>query len=300
MSVVRVRAPAKVNLWLHVLAREDSGYHSLESLFCALELADELTIARGGEEISLRVEGGIETGPPTGNLVVRAARRFLGEVGRPDEGLSIELRKHIPAAAGLGGGSSDAAATLRALNKLFGDPLVEEELLRIAIELGSDVPFFLCGSPLALGWSRGERLLSLPPLPAAGVLVAHPGEPMSTRGAFQRIAELRGGAYRPRASLVRLEDLGGWEGVAARAHNDFEDVACERVPRLRDGLEILHRSGARIALLAGSGASIFAVFDRPSPPASAAIELQAKGFTVWSTATLTALPEPVLRRQSSG
>src|SRR5690606_33359947 len=94
VSVVRVRAPAKVNLWLHVLAREDSGYHSLESLVCALELADELTIARGGEEISLRVEGGIETGPPTGNLVVRAARRFLGEVGRPDEGLSIELRKH--------------------------------------------------------------------------------------------------------------------------------------------------------------------------------------------------------------
>ncbi|HEX6924491.1 MAG TPA: 4-(cytidine 5'-diphospho)-2-C-methyl-D-erythritol kinase [Longimicrobiaceae bacterium] len=295
MSVVRINAPAKVNLWLHILAREDSGYHSLETLFCAIDLADELTIARGGRGITLQVEGGIETGPPTDNLVVRAARRFLDEVGRPDEGLSIELHKRIPAAAGLGGGSSDAAATLRALNRLFGGPLAEEVLLQIAIELGSDVPFFLCGSPLALGWSRGERLFALPPLPAASVLVAHPREPMSTAGAFQRIAQLRGGAYRPRASLVRLAELGGWEGVAARAHNDFEDVVCERLPRLREGLEILRRSGARIALLAGSGASIFAVFDHRSPPLSAAPELHAKGFTVWLAATLTALPEPALQ-----
>src|SRR5690606_38345957 len=126
VSVVRINAPAKVNLWLHILAREDSGYHSLETLFCAIDLADELTIARGGRGITLQVEGGIETGPPTDNLVVRAARRFLDEVGRPDEGLSIELHKRIPAAAGLGGGSSDAAATLRALNRLFGGPLAEE------------------------------------------------------------------------------------------------------------------------------------------------------------------------------
>lgn len=300
MKAVRILAPAKVNLWLRVLAREASGYHALESLFCALELADELRVSRSGEGIRLRVEGGVDTGPDTENLVVRAARRFLAEVDEEGTGLSIELRKRIPAAAGLGGGSSDAAATLRALNRLLGDPLSDDTLLQLGTELGSDVPFFLCGSPLALGWSRGERLLALPPLPTAQVLLAHPGEPMPTGGAFHRIAQLRGGEYRLQASRIHAVELTGWDTMARRAINDFESVAIERVPMLAEGLEALRQAGARIALLGGSGASIFGLFDADPPPPAAAAELRALGFAVQPTRTLTSMPKAELTATSAG
>lgn len=300
MKAVSMLAPAKVNLWLRVLAREASGYHGLETLFCALELADELRVSRGGEGIRLRVEGGFDTGPDRENLVVRAARRFLAEVHEEGTGLSIELRKRIPVAAGLGGGSSDAAATLRALNRLLGDPLSDDTLLQLSIELGSDVPFFLSGSPLALGWSRGERLLALPALPVASVLVAHPGEPMPTAGAFHRIAQLRGGEYRPQASRIPAEVLTRWDTIAERAINDFGPVAIERVPKLAEGLDALRGAGARIALLAGSGASIFGIFDAHEPPSAAAAELRALGFTVQPTRTLTSMPEALLEPASAG
>jgi len=142
--MVRRGAPAKVNLSLRVLARERSGYHQLETLFCALELRDEIEIERGGGALSLQVEGA-ELGPPEENLVHRAAVAFHDAAGiRPDT--RIRLRKRIPAGAGLGGGSSDAAATLAALNALHGAPLGPTHLLRLGAELGSDVPFFLCGS----------------------------------------------------------------------------------------------------------------------------------------------------------
>ncbi|MBA2244718.1 MAG: 4-(cytidine 5'-diphospho)-2-C-methyl-D-erythritol kinase, partial [Gemmatimonadetes bacterium] len=172
-EVVEVLAPAKINLWLRILAREESGYHSLETLFCAVSLADTVRISRA-PELVFEVEGEIEVGPPERNLCVRAAERFYREMGRTPE-VRIELVKRIPSAAGLGGGSSDAAATLRALNTLHGGPMPSDMLLQMGSELGSDVPFFLCGSPLALAWGRGERLLALPPLPPRPVLIAHPG-----------------------------------------------------------------------------------------------------------------------------
>ncbi|HEX2091942.1 MAG TPA: hypothetical protein VHG28_06045, partial [Longimicrobiaceae bacterium] len=181
---VRVEAPAKVNLRLRILAREETGYHALETLFCAVSLADTVEVRPGGAGIALEVRGGVDTGPPEHNLVVRAAERFYRDLGG-SPALRIELTKRIPAAAGLGGGSSDAAATLRALNLLHGEPFARAGLLQMAIGLGSDVPFFLCGSTLALGWGRGERLLALPPLPTRPVLIAHPGVAMPTGEAFR-------------------------------------------------------------------------------------------------------------------
>jgi 4-diphosphocytidyl-2-C-methyl-D-erythritol kinase len=290
-DAVSVEAPAKVNLRLAILAREASGYHSLESLFCAISLADLLTVRRGDPGIALTVEGSVNTGPPERNLAVRAAHRFYEELGE-FPAIAIHLEKCIPSAAGLGGGSSDAAATLRALNALHGEPVDRASLLRMAIELGSDVPFFLCGSALALGWGRGERLLVLPPLPERAVLVAHPGVAMPTPEAFAATAERRGPAPPPRAFAMDAADLADWGAVERLAMNDFGEVVAERIPVLNDALAAMRDAGARIALLAGSGGSVFGVFHTDDARDAARARVEALGLACWSAHTLTALPAP--------
>lgn len=286
---VRVDAPAKVNLRLRVLAREASGYHGLESVFCAISLADAVVARTAEPGIRLRVSGGIDTGPPERNLVVRAAERFHAAIGA-EPAVELSLAKRIPSAAGLGGGSSDAAATLRALNALHGEPLGRAELLQLAIELGSDVPFFLCGSTLALGWSRGERLLALPALPPRPVLVAHPGVAMPTGEAFRRIAELRGERTAPEAFAFGLELLEGWPGISALAENDFEAPAFERVPVLADAKRAMEGAGALVCLLAGSGASLFGVFPSADERDDAERGLEALGMATWGATTLESEP----------
>jgi 4-diphosphocytidyl-2-C-methyl-D-erythritol kinase len=291
MAGVVVEAPAKVNLRLRVLARESGGYHGLETLFCAISLGDAVRVEPGGPGIALRVEGAVDTGPPERNLVVRAAERFYRETGFPPA-VRVELVKRVPSAAGLGGGSSDAAATLLALNALHGEPATRADLLRWSGGLGSDVPFFLCGSPLALAWSRGERLLVLPALPVRPVLVAHPGLPLPTPGAFARIAERRGGDYHPEPLALAWEALTSWEGVATLAVNDFEPVADERMPRLAAARRLLAATGAQIAMLSGSGAAVFGIFATGADLAGVAAALRAEGFATWRTATLERVPEP--------
>jgi 4-diphosphocytidyl-2-C-methyl-D-erythritol kinase len=293
VSVVEVAAPAKVNLRLCILAREASGYHALETVFCAVSLSDTVTVRRGEPGIRLRVEGGVDVGPPERNLAVRAAERFCREIGQPPA-LDISLVKRIPSAAGLGGGSSDAAATLRALNALNGGPLPRAALLQLAIELGADVPFFLCGSPLALAWGRGERLLALPPLPVRSVLIAHPGVAMPTAEAFREIAARRGDAYPPLASGIGLDALRHWESIARLAMNDFEPVVTDRIPVLNDALRVLREGGAEIALLAGSGSSVFGVFAGEAARDAADARLRALGMRCWRAETLAEDPAPRL------
>lgn len=252
-------APAKINLFLRILAREEGGFHCIETVFCGISLADRVEVTIGSESgIRLEVTGSVETGPPSQNLAVRAAEAFLGRLGK-DRPLLIRLRKRTPAGAGLGGGSSDAAAVLRLLDRLHPAALSREQLLEIAAELGSDVPFFLAESPLALAWSRGERLLELPSLPARPLLIVHPPEPLPTPEAYTAFSARRG-SYRPRPRIVFLSELAEWERVAAAAHNDFEEVAAERIPRVGEALRRLRRAGAIVALLSGSGSAVFGLF----------------------------------------
>jgi 4-diphosphocytidyl-2-C-methyl-D-erythritol kinase len=288
---VTLLAPAKVNLRLKVLAREESGFHALETVFCAVSLADELEVRRTGDAgVRLAVEGGVDTGPPERNLVVRAAERFYQTLRRPPH-LDVRLGKRIPAAAGLGGGSSDAAAMLRALNALEGGPLTTGDLLVIGAELGSDVPFFLCGSSLALAWSRGERLLALPPLPARPVLVAHPGAAMPTPEAFRRLAAARG-AYAATGAALALEDLTDWGAISAIAANDFDTIAVAEMPLLADAIATMRAAGAEVALLAGSGAAVFGIFRDASDRDGVGAAVKGLGLACWPAETLVALPEP--------
>ena len=286
-----VAAPAKANLFLRILAREESGFHALETLFCALSLADTVAVRRGAPGVRLRVEGSVDTGPPERNLCVRAAERFYAALGEAPA-VDIHLTKRIPSAAGLGGGSSDGAAALRALNALHGEPFDRAALLRMAIELGSDVPFFLCGSALALAWSRGERLLPLPPLPPRPVLIAHPGTAMPTAEAFRRLAERRGG-YVPDARSLPLDRLGDWDSVAALAENDFEEVVIGEIPVLSNALDAMRDAGASIARLAGSGSSVFGVFASDEERDVAAARLRSLRLACWAAETLT--QEPAVR-----
>jgi len=288
-----VRAPAKVNLTLRVLAREETGYHQIETLFCALELADTLELRTGGDGIRLEVEGA-ELGPVDDNLVVRAARAFERATGKSLD-VGIRLRKEIPAGAGLGGGSSNAAATLDALNELHGRPLDDAALVELAADLGSDVAFFLCRSPLALAWGRGERLLPLPPLPRAQVLLAVPGFAIPTPEAYRDLAAYRAETRaRAGAAVIPLGALASWEEVARAAANDFEPPTFRRFPELAELKRLLVEAGAHIALLSGSGSALFGIFpdEKQRDAAVSALHAHGTGRRLISTATAAGLPLP--------
>jgi 4-diphosphocytidyl-2-C-methyl-D-erythritol kinase len=296
--VVDVAAPAKVNLVLRILEREPSGYHRIETYFQLLELADRVRVELApAEGIELEVTGA-DVGPAQDNLALRAARAYLEEAGLR-VGVCIHLEKRIPAGAGLGGGSSDAAATLRALDALLG-ALPREALHRVSSRLGSDVPFFLCGSALALGRGRGEELCAMPPLPPLPVIVAFPGVHVSTAAAYQAIDRSReAGADRPAAATgsAGVTPLGDepldWAAIERLAHNDFEGLICETHPEVARARAALQGTDPRFVLLSGSGSALFAVY-RDAATAHAALTrlLRESAAAHLLTRTVASVPAP--------
>lgn len=267
---ITIAAPAKVNLWLRVGPRQDSGFHGISTLFCALDLADTVVIREGPTGDGAGVEATFapplealpDLGPPEENLAVRAARAFAERAGLA-ETPTIQLVKRIPSGGGLGGGSSDAGAVLRALRRLHPRALAAEEVLDIAVGIGSDVPFFVQGGALAHGSGRGERLQPGDPLPPRPVVLILPPFPVSTGNAYRWLDESR----EERAEVASLDadaDLSGsaltWDAVCADATNDFEGPVFDRHPELRTVRDALRSRGARPALLAGSGSAVFGVF----------------------------------------
>lgn len=286
-----VEAPAKVNLVLHVLGRRTDGFHEIETLFQAVALADHVLVERGGGDVSLDVHGA-ELGPTEQNLAWRAARALLDATGRRD-GLHVRLDKRIPAGAGLGGGSSDAAAVLRLGNHLLGDLLDGTALSALGAELGSDVPFFLGDGALAWGRGRGEVLEALPPLPEASVVVVMPPVHVATGGAYASLARQReSGGQRP-CSGTFTDVPASWEEVAEVASNDFESVVPGAHPEVERALAALRARGARPALLSGSGGASFGMFpDRASAETAAATLRDELGWPVASTHTRSEFPLP--------
>lgn len=283
---MRPEAAAKVNLFLRVLQREPGGYHRIQTLFCALELADTVHVAlEESPGIRLEVEGA-DLGPSTHNLAYRAAAAFLEHAG-PVAGVSIRLRKRIPAGGGLGGGSSDAAAVLRALDTHLPGHVPPERLDAIARRLGSDVPFFLRGGPLAWGEGFGERLTPLPPLPSRPVVLVVPPFPIATAAAYAWLDEDRD-MEAEHAAPVRVPSLGDWEAVAGFALNDFEAPVFRRHPLLRELRDGLAAGGAVLALLAGSGSTIFGVFPDDARAAAAARAIATRAPAVRVVRTRTA------------
>jgi 4-diphosphocytidyl-2-C-methyl-D-erythritol kinase len=258
-DAVTVAAPAKVNLFLRVLAREADGYHGLETLFCLVSLADTLRAERRGERgVTIEVEGA-DVGPPEQNLALRAAGLVLEATGHRF-GAHLILTKRIPVRAGLGGGSSDAAAALHAVNALANGAIPRHELLQLAARLGSDVPFFMTGAPLALAWGRGDRLLRLPPLPAAPVLLLTPPEGIGTADAYAWVDGVRGAGARRGAVALDLDALSRWGDIGRMSGNDFESPAFERMPGVRAAFEALAGTHPLVCRMSGSGSTLFGVY----------------------------------------
>ena len=280
-SGARVVAHAKINLALRVLARRADGYHTIETLFARIGLGDLVTVRvrDAGRELHCT---GADVGPPERNLALRAATAFAEAVGWP-RGFSVEVEKRVPVGGGLGGGSADAGAVLRALAALAPRPVPQDELLRLALLLGSDVPFLTLEAPLALAWERGERLLRLPALPARSVALVLPGFAVATADAYAWVDEARVQAADGPA-VLDAGRLARWEDVAVFAANDFEEPVARRHPGLPGILRGLRRSGATIAHLCGSGSSVFGVFE--APPDAAQLSREIPG-TIALTETLS-------------
>lgn len=289
-SAIRVAAPAKVNLFLRVYEVRPDGFHGLETLFQAIDLADDVVVERHGKGVELEVRGA-DLGAAKDNLAFRAATRLLQETGS-DAGLRVELTKRIPVGAGLGGGSSDAAAVLKAGGRLLGVPTSEPLLARLGAELGSDVPFFLGASPLAVGRGRGELLEPVPPLPTADLVLVTPPVHVSTAWAYRALDTARESGAGERGPPLPGQP-GDWEDVAAHAHNDFQTVVAASHAEISRALTALERSGARVSLMSGSGSASFALFgDRGSAERAAAALSSELGWPCTPARTLTQLPAP--------
>lgn len=279
------KSPCKVNLLLNILGKRADGFHELETVMHPVNVFDELSFARVTRGFHLTCS---DASLPTdaGNLVHRAAMAFLHRTEIRD-GVRIHLEKRIPLAAGLGGGSGNAATTLLGLNELFGKPLSVKALHEIAVTLGSDVPFFLQPKP-ALGTGRGENIQSLDFFPAmhgAAFLLVHPGFGISTPWAYQNLARfpdaLNGvpGRARKLISLLQSADL---RAAAKEFYNSLEAPALKKYPLLELFQEFLRENGAAGALMSGSGSTIFAVSENPAAAEQLAEKFKSKfGETYW-------------------
>jgi 4-diphosphocytidyl-2-C-methyl-D-erythritol kinase len=283
--IVSVSAPAKINLFLRVLARHDDGYHGLETLLCLVNLADALTAERReGHGVTID-SSSTELGPADRNLAVQAAASVLQATGNKFA-IHLTLVKNIPARAGLGGGSSDAAAALHAANRLSGDAIPRHELLQLAARLGSDIPFFLLGAPLALAWSRGERLLRLPALPAAPALLLTPRVSVGTAEAYAWLdsaMQSHGG----RGSVgLDLDALSRWGDIARMAGNDFESPVFGRHGEIRQAFEALVGTRPLVCRMSGSGSTLFAIYRTARDRDDAVMILGRKHGTITAVETL--------------
>jgi 4-diphosphocytidyl-2-C-methyl-D-erythritol kinase len=257
----RVRAYAKLNLGLRVLYKRPDGYHELRTIFQTISLADSLEISfTAAKSTVIAMEGTPEI---PDNLAERAARLVMEAAGKHGA-VGLRLSKFIPAGAGLGGGSSDAAAVLLALPVLAGVRIPMEQLTAMAAKLGSDVPFFLYGGT-ALGLGRGEELYPLPDGPAARVLLVAPNVHSSTADAYRDLSvTLTNVGLQNKLDSFQRSAWGGCSGEdKSILINDFEAVVMARYPQL-DGIRgRLRRGGATRVAMTGSGSAIFGIFDNP-------------------------------------
>ena len=259
---MEIQAFAKLNLTLDILGRREDGYHDLRMVMQSITLADTLTLEENRGE-GLRVSANLRF-LPTGekNLAAAAALRFWEALGREPEDLDIRIEKRIPVCAGMAGGSSDAAAVLRALNQRAGDPFSPKELARLGERVGSDVPYCVLGGT-ALAEGRGEVLTPLAPLPRCWVVACKPDFPISTPELFAQADRVKLRRRPDTAGLVAALEAGDLGGVARRMYNVFEDVLPARLyTRVAEIKNILIQCGALGANMSGSGPTAFGLFDR--------------------------------------
>jgi 4-diphosphocytidyl-2-C-methyl-D-erythritol kinase len=290
-----VGAQAKVNLFLHVLAHDATGYHQIDTLFCRLTLADDVVVrlpgagatSSGARSIDCT---GDDAGPADENLAYRAATLYAARRGWPS-GFAIEVTKRIPVGGGLGGGSADAGAVLRVLRALDPNPPDPAHLQLWAAQLGADVPLMTLESALALGRGRGDQLLPLPALPSRAVALYVPDFRVSTREAYEwldgaRAGDSNAGDRRAAPAGAReLAALSHWTGVVPLMANDFESVVGQRHPQVSTMVSRLRAlPDAAAALMSGSGSTVYCVMSGSHPPRESVMGSVAGRFVMTATA----------------
>ncbi len=287
--VFTVAAPAKLNLHLDITGMRPDGFHSLVSIFHAVDLEDELRFYRVPGEAGSEVSGGFDC-PPEDNLIIKAVNLFGKTLGR-GESFRIEAVKKIPAGAGLGGGSSDAAAVLKGLNGYYGGPLTQRELLRLGESLGSDVPFFLGESTASLVTGRGEVLRDLPPLKGYAGILAVPPVAVATPRAF--------GLFDREGGVSGLMDQGEirrvYEGLGAAPwpfYNSFTRSLISHYPVIKEILDYFAGLNPLYRGISGSGSSVFAIFPEKFPTEEAIKGLKSRFDRVWKIKLLAQWKSP--------
>jgi 4-diphosphocytidyl-2-C-methyl-D-erythritol kinase len=284
-----VKAPAKVNLVLRVLDRRPDGYHNLWSLIQTVGLEDELRLKLRPDSPEVRLYCDDPTLPTDGrNLVHRAAVRVLEHVGRR-VGVDIQVTKRIPIAAGLGGGSSDAAATIWGLAQALGVDWPMKEMVGLGQVLGSDVPFFF-SAPTAFVRGRGEEVSPVTLTGKRWIVLVNPGFPIETRWAYECLSQSRQGV-RPLSDAlcaVASRAVLAWEDVLPLMENDFEPALNRAYPALGEIKRALLAEGAEVALLSGSGSTVFGIFRDEGPALRAQTSLgRTAGFRAYAVRTCT-------------
>ena len=283
---MEIRAHAKLNLTLDVLGRRPDGYHDLRMIMQSIGLADVLTLEENGAG-ELRVSTNLHFLPNNEkNLAAQAALRWWEARGQAPRGLDIAIEKHVPVCAGMAGGSSDAAAVLRALNAMEGEPLSPAELARIGERVGSDVPYCVIGGA-ALAEGRGEVLTPLPPLPQCWVVLCKPEFSISTPALFAKIDSVRLRCRPDTQGAIAALEAGDLAGVARRMYNVFEDALPERQrARVNDIKNVLIQCGALGASMSGTGPTAFGLFDDEGLAREAWERLKEFGGEVFLTQTV--------------
>lgn len=262
------RANAKINLYLDVVSRRENGYHDIVSIMQTVSLCDIVTVGytpTGHFSIRLSASGNADMPTDCRNLAWRAAELYLSKIGQSGE-VTITIQKRIPMAAGLAGGSADAAAVLRAMNRLCGNRLSTEELCVLGAKLGADIPFCIVGGSALVG-GIGDELTEIASMPESVLVVACMGEGVSTPWGYGKLDELHGNFAETRvedARVGRIVDAmknGKILDTCADFYNIFEEIVPSVQPYVNQIKEIMTAGGARRAMMSGSGPSVFGVFE---------------------------------------
>jgi len=280
-SFLTTFAYAKINLALAIHGIREDGYHELQSVMQSISLHDIVRVRRRGEQVVCRC--GAISGP--GNIAHKAAVLFLEQLGQ-FEGIEIEIEKHIPIQAGLAGGSTDAAATLRLLNQLYGEPLSREALLTLARRCGADVAFCLSGGTM---WAtgRGERLEALPTAPTMDLVLTKPYAGVNTREAYLRFDFVGQGGRLTRTDWEKALALNSTQQIADLLYNDLELASTQMVPEILVLKQHLLAAKCYGALMSGSGSSVFGIAQGKQHAIEVVEQLRKKGFkNVWVTRTM--------------
>ncbi len=286
LNSLSVQTPAKINPVLEVLGKRNDGFHELALVFQAIGLFDDLDLEKADSGVELSIEESpspLEAGDS--NLVVKAAKLFIGTALRNKAGVRMRLHKRIPLAAGLGGGSSDAAAALVGLNLLFGAGLPDHALAAMASQLGSDVPFFLKGGT-AFGTGRGETITTWDSRVSYSLVLVKPFGGLSTMEVYRSDKALLSSGERAR-QFRTLWEKGDGAAAGAALFNGLEPSSFYLMPSLRDLKDKIFGAGALGALVAGSGPTVFGIAKTGKHALEIAEKLKDPGFTLMTAQTIS-------------